>query len=158
MWRNWLYIGWVPHATEAAWHNCSELLRCVIEVSDFLFFLIALVTDRIEVQRDVWSSKSEKKTILGGIGFTSRRHASPKFGQDRVRGSNRPLLACHISCKRSSLAILKKNVKFVNMFQFDNKVKSWCNVWSMERVNECTCNHPQECRATVFRGRLDIVL
>ena len=47
------------------------------------------------------TQKSGNKTSSGKIGLNIRTLASPDVGQDQVRGSKRPLLACRTRYKFS---------------------------------------------------------
>ena len=52
-----------------------------------------------------------------------------------VRGSKRPLLACRARCE-CSMENSRNDVKikFSNKVWINNRVKNWCNAWSMEGV------------------------
>ena len=103
------------------------------------------------------TQKSRNKTSSGDIGLNIRTLASPKVGQDQVSGGV-SVLCWHAAPVANVLwkpLAIRQTVKFGNKVKISNRVKNWCNAWSMEGVT-VDCHHP-ECRVTFGRGGPHIV-
>ena len=94
------------------------------------------------------TQKSGYKTGSEKIGLNITTLASPKVGQDQVSGGVRSSVGMpHL------LQMFYGNLSQLgNKVQISNRVKNWCNVWSMEIVT--VYGHHPECCVTFKRGDL----
>ena len=97
------------------------------------------------------TQKSENKTSSGEIGLNIKTLAGPKVKGDQVSGGE-SVLCWHAAPIANILwksLEIRLKVKFSNKVQISNRVKNWCNSWSMEGVT--VDDHHPECHVTFGR-------
>ena len=145
-------------ACQAKWVFCKtwhKNLWIHVLVKVQVFREIVLNKAKTEEPRDVRNSKVREQDRFRKDWSQHKNTCKFKSGiGPGVRRSKRPLLACrtHFKC---SMEYSRTSVKKSNKVQISNRVKNWCNAWSMEGVT--VDGHHPECRVTFGRGGPHIV-
>ena len=134
----------------------SFLIGIKVRSDDACMDYKPLTAVKTEVPMDFPNSKkSGNKTSSGEIGLNIIILRSPKVGQDQVSGG------VSVLCWHSATVayILWKphaiRWKSGNKVKISNRVKIWCNLWSVEGVT-VYAHHPQ-CRVTFERVGSNLV-